>query len=339
MRDDERLSRYKGIIAAMSETPLEPTQESQPAPKKKFRPNFKKFFLGLLALIVLIALGGLGGYQSAIATRVDTESTAIAQQVTEQYALALVDIASGNYGLAQQRLEFIIENNPSFPEAQQKLAEVMVMSNMSNVPTSTPAPTITPTVDLSGVEEIFQRAKQYIDIKDWPNALANLDSLRRKDSSYRVAEVDGMYYFAFRNYGYDLIVKEGNLEGGMYELTLAERFGPLDSNASGLREGARLYILGASFWGLDWKNAVFYFSQLYPAWPQLWDGTMTASERFRVASISYGDELFAQDEWCAASQQYQNAQTIGNLDPVTEKTAYQAYLKCAGPIETLPPTP
>lgn len=320
----------------MSESTLEQTQESKPSPKKKFRPNFKKFFLGLLALIVLIALGGLGGYQSAIQTRVDTQSTAIAQQVTEQYALSLVDIASGNYGLARQRLEFIIENNPSFPEAQQKLAEVMVMSN---IPTATVTPTMTPTVDLSGVEEIFQRAKQYIDIKDWTNALQNLDSLRRKDASYRVAEVDGMYYFALRNYGYDLITKEGNLEGGMYQLTLAERFGPLDSSASGLREGARLYILGASFWGLDWKNAVFYFSQLYPAWPQMWDGTMTAGERFRVASISYGDELFAQDQWCAASEQYQNAQTIGNLDPVTEKNAYQAYLKCAGPIETLPPTP
>jgi tetratricopeptide (TPR) repeat protein len=313
----------------MSEQTLEPI-------KKKFRPNFKKFFLGLLALIVLIALGGLGGYQSAIQTRVDTEATAISQQVTEQYALALVDIASGNYGLAQQRLQFIIENNPSFPEAQQKLAEVMVMSS---IPTVTVTPTITPTIDLSGVEEIFQRAKQYLDIKDWPNALANLDSLRRKDSSYRVAEVDGMYYFALRNYGYDLIVKEGNLEGGMYQLTLAERLGPLDSSANGLREGARLYILGASFWDLDWKNAVFYFAQLYPAWPQLWDGTMTASERFRVASIRYGDELFGQDEWCAASEQYKNAQTIGNLDPVTEKNAYQAYIQCNGPIETLPPTP
>ena len=324
------------IISPMSETNLEPVQESQPSPKKKFRPNFKKFFLGLLALIVLITLGGLGGYQSALQTRVDTEATAISQQVTEQYALALVDIASGNYGLARQRLEFIIENNPSFPEASQKLAEVMVMST---IPTATPAPTITPTVDLSGVEEIFQRAKQYIDIKDWPNALQNLDSLRRKDPTYRAAEVDGMYYFTLRNYGYDLITKEGNLEGGMYQLTLAERLGPLDSSASGLREGARLYILGASFWDLDWKNAVFYFSQLYPAWPQMWDGTMTAGERFRVASIRYGDELFGQEQWCAASEQYQNAQTIGNLDPVTEKSAYQAYMKCVGPIETLPPTP
>ena len=138
----------------MSEPTLESTQESQAAPKKKFRLNFKKFLLGSLALIVLVALGGLGGYQSAVYVRVDAQATAVSQQVTEQYALALLDISAGNYGLARQRLEFIIQNNPSFPEAQQKLAEVMVLSS---IPSATSAPTMTPTVDLSGVEEIFQR--------------------------------------------------------------------------------------------------------------------------------------------------------------------------------------
>ncbi len=49
-----------------------------------------------------------------------------------------------------------------------------------------------------------------------------------------------MYYFALRNYGHDLITKQGNLEGGIYYLTLAERFGPLDNTAIGLREGARM---------------------------------------------------------------------------------------------------
>ena len=316
----------------MSEPTLESTQPSQPAPKKKFRLNLKPFLLGALALIVLIGLGVFGGYQQAINDRVDAQTVDDSQKVTEQYALALLDIAAGRYSMAQQRLEYIIQTNPSFPEASQKLAEVMVMQAVA-VSTATSLPTLTPTPDLSGVEEIFQRAQQYINILDWPHALENLDTLRRKDPTYRTAEVDGMYYFALRNYGYDLITKQGNLEGGIYQLTLAERFGPLDSNANGLREGARLYILGASFWDLDWKNAVFYFSQLYAGWPQLWDGTMTASERYRIASIRYGDDLFAKEEWCAASEQYQHAQTLGELDAASAKNAYQAYNHCN------PPTP
>ena len=323
----------------MSEPTPDSTQPVQPAPKKKFRVNWRGILLGALALIVLVSLGGLAGYQQAIGDRVDAQSAVITQQLTEQYALALMDIDAGRYGAAQQRLEFIIQNNPGFPQASVKLAEVMVMAA---IPTATPLPTLTPTPDLSGVEEIFQRAQQYINILDWPHAVENLDTLRRKDSTYRTAEVDGMYYFSLRNYGYDLIIKQGNLEGGIYQLTLAERFGPLDSTTNVLRDGARLYILAASFWDLDWKNSVYYFSQLYVAWPNMWDGTMTASERYRIASMRYGDELFAQEEWCQANEQYQNSQKVGKLDTTSEKSAYQAYNRCfpTPPTETpIVPTP
>ena len=313
----------------MSDPTLESTQESQPALKKKFRFNWRKFLLGALALIVLIGLGLFAGYRQAIGDRLNAQSAIVSQQLTEQYAMALLDIDAGRYLMAQQRLEFIIRNNPSFPQASVKLAEVMVMASIS---TPTPLPTMTPTPDLSGVEEIFQRALQAVNSLDWPNALANLDTLRRKDPTYRTAEVDGMYYFSLRNYGYDMIVKQGNLEGGIYQLTLAERFGPLDSSANGLREGARLYVLGASFWDLDWKQTVFYFSQLYAGWPQLWDGTMTTSERFFIASMRYGDELFGQEQWCPAWEQYQNAQKIQNLDATGEKNAYQAMMKCSPPV-------
>jgi hypothetical protein len=144
-----------------------------------------------------------------------------------------------------------------------------------------------------------------------------------------------MYYFALRNYGSDLI-KQGNLEGGIYQLTLAERFGPLDNTANGMRESARMYILAASFWELDWKNAVLYFQQVYAGWPSLWDGTMTASERYRIATMRYGDELFADSQYCAATEQYQISQSLGNLDAESYKRANQAYQKC-NPI--IPPTP
>jgi len=312
-------------MSEQTEPTLGSTQPSQPASKKKFRVNWRGLLLGALALIILVGLGGLGGYQQAIGDRTSAQATVVSKQLTEQYALALLDIDAGRYGAAQQRLEYIIQNNPSFPQAGQKLSEVLVLIT---IPTATLVPTFTPTPDLSGVEEIFQRAQQYLNIQDWPNTLANLDSLRRKDPTYRAAEVDGMYYFSLRNYGYDLITKQGNLEGGIYQLTLAERFGPLDSTGNGLREGARLYVLAASFWDLDWKNAVQYFSQLYLGWPSMWDGTMTASERFRIASMRYGDELFAQEQYCAAVEQYKAAQTLGKLDDISLRNANHAYAQC-----------
>ena len=318
----------------MSEQTQPSLESTQPA-KPKRRIKWGRFFLGLLGLIILIGLGAFGGFQWGINERVDAEAVIVSQQVTDQYALALVDIQSGNYGAAQQRLEYIIQNYPSFPGAGEKLAEVMVLAK---IPTATLPPTPTATPDLSGVEEIFQRAQQYMNILDWPNAIANLDTLRRKDPAYRAAEVDGMYYFALRNYGSDLI-KQGNLEGGIYQLTLAERFGPLDNTANGLREGARNYVLAASFWELDWKNAVSYFFQVYSGWPAMWDGTMAASERYRIAAMRYGDELFAQQQYCEAAKQYQNSAALGALDVESAKRANQAYNQCFPPQLITPTFP
>ena len=123
-----------------------------------------------------------------------------------------------------------------------------------------------------------------------------------------------MYYFALRNHGHALITQQGNLEGGIYYLTLAERFGPLDNTAVQLREGARMYITGASFWELDWKQAYNYFSQVGSGWPSMWDGTMTGSQRLQYAAMRYGDDLFEQQEYCEAYEQYQIAAGLGNLD-------------------------
>jgi hypothetical protein len=172
-----------------------------------------------------------------------------------------------------------------------------------------------------------------------------LDQLRKKSPTFNTSQVDGMYYYALRNYGMNLIQKQGNLEGGVYELTLAERFGgiPLDHDASALRDGARLYIDAASFFGLDWATAANELQQVYTAYPALWDGTMTAAQRYQIAAERYGDQLFTQNRFCDAVKQYQGAQGIGNLDQTAAKNFKQAYAACypatATPIIIIIPTP
>jgi hypothetical protein len=213
---------------------------------------------------------------------------------------------------------------------------------LSNQPTPTLTPSLTPTPDFSGAQDAFATAQQLIAAQDWPGAIGALDQMRKLDPNYQQSQVDGMYYFALRNYGYNLIVKEGNLEGGIYQLTLAERFGPLDRDATGLREGARYYLIGASFWELDWKQAVSYFDQVR-AWGNLWDGTMTASERYWFASMRYGDQLFEKNQFCDALAQYTNAQSIAALDKTANDHFPHAYSECypatATATEATPVTP
>ncbi|HUF00657.1 MAG TPA: hypothetical protein VMN99_15490 [Anaerolineales bacterium] len=278
-----------------------------------------------LGLIVILFLAILAGYGSGISIRKDNQSSNISQQLGEQFQYALVDIEFGRYANARQRLEFIIAHNPTFPGAQDKLTQVLVLMNQ---PTPTITPSLTPTPDFTGAEQAFTQAQQLIAAQDWPGAIGTLDQIRKLDPTYQTGQVDGMYYFALRNYGYDLITRQGNLEGGIYHFTLAERFGPLDRDANGLREGARYFLIGASFWELDWYQAVLYFQQVYAGYPGLWDGTSTVSERFYVASMRYGDQLVEQGQYCDAIAQYENAQALGALDAQAQEGYERAFSEC-----------
>ncbi len=318
--------------------PLTPPQpqvdDTQPIKPIKKKSRWLSILIGILGFILLIGLGGFSGYNSGIGDRKAVEESVTSKQLTEQYQFALVDIEFKRYEAAAQRLQFIISKNPSYPGAQEKLTEVLVLSS---IPSPVPTITLTSTPDFSGAESAYQRAQQLIQAQDWGGALSALDSIRKLDPTYKTAQVDGMYYFALRNRGHVLITQEGNLEGGIYYLTLAERFGPLDNTSVQLREGARMYITGASFWELDWSQAYNYFSQVGSGWPSLWDGTMTASQRLQFAAMRYGDDLFTQQAYCQAYEQYEIASGIGNLDETASGHSSHAYQQCY-PATAIPPT-
>jgi tetratricopeptide (TPR) repeat protein len=312
-----------------AQDPGETTQEIKPKPRKTLVGRIGRFFLNLLIFMLIIGLGVFGGYQSGIGIRQRAQRDLVGQQLSDQFSRALVDIQFGNYDAAKQRLEYILGIDPSYPGAMEKLTEVLVLSN---VPTATPVVSPTPEliVDDANYEALLAQAKQLVAAGQWQNALTVLDTLRAKDSNFHTVDVDGMYYFSLRNLGVTLI-QAGNLEGGIYELTLAERFGPLDNTAHVLRDSARFYITAASFWELDWKLASEYFYQLNGS--GIWDGTMTATERYRIAAMSYGDELYAEEKYCEAYDQYQGAQTAGQLDADVAGRANQAFLACYPPTD------
>ena len=302
------------------------------------RSRGRTFLISAVILLLVIALTILAGYGSGISARKQNASDTLVQQLTEQFQFVDQDIQAGRYKIAQQRLEYILSKDPSFPGAQAKLTEVLVqISLQEGIQSPTPTPSLVPTPDFAGAEQAYSSAAQLIVAQDWPGALRALDQLRKLDPSYQQSQVDGMYYFALRNYGYALIAQQGNLEGGIYQLTLAERFGPLDRDTNGLREGARVYLIGASFWELDWPQALLYFEQAR-AWGNLWDGTMTASERYWYASMRYGDQLFGEGKYCEEGEayfQYQNALTVAALDRVAQSNYDELLLVCFPPTPTI----
>lgn len=296
--------------------------------------------LGFLGLVLLTAIGAAIGYEVAYSTRQKQAQEQIAFDAATQFQLALTDMEAGNNENAKQRLEYILQLDPEFPGAVEKYTEVMMLLAQEKTPTpALPTATIapTPTKDLRPVEEMFNAAQSYLRANDWINAILTIESLRTADLTYRAIDVDGMYYIALRGRGIQKILQEGNLEGGIYDLTLVERFGPLDREAEGYRAWARAYLQGASFWKVDWEKVVTYFSQIYPAVPSLRDADgWTAAERYRYALIQYGNKLLETENFCGARDAYQLSLSIGN-DPAIGPTATFAQLQCEPPTPTPAP--
>jgi len=142
-----------------------------------------------------------------------------------------------------------------------------------------------------------------------------------------------MYYTGLRHRGIEKIIG-GSLESGMYDLALAERIGPLDHDAESYRNWARYYLVGASFWRVDWGRVVEVFGEIYSSLPNLSDGTgWTAQERYRVACINYADQLAQQELYCDARFYYDQAFAIGSAGEAASR-ATAVKLICEPPTAT-----
>lgn len=308
-------------MPAVRETALHPTRS---------RAWLWLFLLALLLLLAIATISAYSGYRAGIEQRTSFESTQIAQEAQRQFELGVQDMEAGRYETARQRFEYVIQLDPAYPGVTDRLAEVLLELNTTATPTPVPTPTLTPTPDLRGAEELFSQAQVLLAEKNWDAAIETLLKLRKDEPTYQAVKVDSMLYVALRNRGVDKILNQADLEGGTYDLALAERFGPLDVEASNYRTWADLYLTGASFWMLDWAQASYYFSQLVLVAPNLRDNSnMTAAERFRIATLNYADALAKSGEWCLAMEQYQALLAFG-ADQSIESALARVTNKCLG---------
>ena len=308
-----------------------PADFGQAAPRTSQGPSLKLIgVLGVLALALIAAVSAIGGYRNGIHMRTKAEATQVYTLVQEQYELGVQNLANKEYDLAQQRLEYVVQHNPNYPGLTDKLAEVIMQLNITATPIPQAQPSTTPTPDMRGVQDMLAQAQTALQNKDWDTVVNTALSIRKSDINFQPVQVDDLLYEALRNRGRDRILN-GDLEGGIYDLTLAERFGPLDAEAKGLLNWSRLYITGASFWELDWGQAVYYFGQVAPALPNLRDGSgLTATERYRTALIGYGGYLGDHKQYCDAMKQYEIAISMGTNDQKVQDAYNFATQKCTG---------
>jgi tetratricopeptide (TPR) repeat protein len=311
-----------------SEPTAEPTQPSSvPKPRRWWR-VLRWFVLLLVAAIVIAgAIGYFAGQNQRRAALADTQARA----ADEQFQRGVEDLAAGRFELARQRFEYVIRIDPGYPNAAQRLAEALVAIDK---PLTTPLPAASPTPNLAPVEDLFTQAMAAHINGDWDVVIDTLLALRAKDAVYRAVEVDGMLFSALRNRGLKHIKSEGLLEEGLYDLSLAERFSPLDREAEEYRGWARLYLLANSFVGVNWAEATYYFGQVYLAAPYI---TTDVYLKYAVASNRHGDELITADEPCEAMELYEQS-LLAWENPDLIPTATQAHDLCED-ANAPPPAP
>ncbi len=173
---------------------------TQPVPEKKNKKkkDKKKFFqrrsswylVGLL-IGLLIILGGAGlGISRAINDRLALAETQAAPKIDSQLELARADFAEGRYEVAKTRLDWILDEMSAYLNAEEMAAlnelypQVLLMLDVSGAvalvtPTSS-LPTVTPTPDVRGEEEMFNTAMALMEAESWDEAIANLEALREK---------------------------------------------------------------------------------------------------------------------------------------------------------------
>lgn len=286
-------------------------------------------------ILMVGVFGAYTGYQSAYQDFEGLQGTQAVLLIAEQYELGMLDLEEGRYDLARQRFEYVLERDPGHTGAADSLLLVLQVLYATATPTPIPPTrTPTPTQDLRPIEDLYSSAVDQFNAENWDGVIDTLVNLRKVDQAYRVVEVDSLLYRTLRIRGIHKIRNESNLEGGIYDLALAERFGPLDVDANQWRNFARIYMIGSSFWEVDPIQAVYYFGQVASAAPYLRDASgWTARERYRAALIQYGDLLARKGEWCEAEMQYNLALEIYSDQAIIPTVTYLA-LECSPPTST-----
>lgn len=303
-------------------------------------------WLGILGMLVIVGIGAGIGYASAINARTKADEDRRLNAAVAQFEQALQDQAAGNYGIAQQRYQYVLSIYPQYPGLDEKLVEIglLVAQNGGGgfVPVTTPQAGVTPGTpskpaggaNTQNLNALNRQAQTYLKAQDWVNLYATAAKMRDINPNFNAVKVDGYHYMALRNLGMSKILA-GNLEVGSYYFSLAEQIGPIDNEAQNLNRWAQLYLTAGSWWGINWQNAIMNFSELYTIAPNLIDSShFSVTQRFAGAYEGYGRFLQQNYQWCDAVNQFQYAANINpseRLNSIIE----DAVKLCANP----PPMP
>lgn len=282
---------------------------------------------GVLLIILSVLLGWFLiitylAWQNGQSLLVERQQAELSAQLARQVELAQEDIAQQRFTLAVNRLEWVLQRSPDYPEARSLWEQAQAELNdhltpqsagVTAVPTTTPLPTPTPGLITDPAKELA-RVRQLMQNDEWEQAASGLVAFQLQFPDYERQNTDQLLYEAYIHHGISLLDGE-KVELGLYYLSQAEKLGDLPQEAVDYRAWAELYLQGIAFYGVNWEASVYYFRDLCLAAPFY----QLACERLYDGLIGNGDQYAFAQNWCPAQTLYQEAIQYGRTPALVDK--------------------
>ena len=273
-------------------------------------------FLILFAVSAAWMLGiAYFGTQSGQKQRAETQQMEMAAQIARQVELAQEDVENGRFNLATRRLEWVLEQQPSHPEAIALIEQINASQSATATPapTSTPAPSPTPG-DITDTGAELTRINTLINAQKWEQAISALSAFQREFPNDERSRTDQMLYDALIVYGLELLETD-QIERGLFYLEQAETLGDLPQEALDYQLWGETYLQGLAFYDVNWDVAAYYFRNLCLAAPFY----QSSCELLQESLVNFGDQYSYAQDWCPAIPIYQESLTYDNSQDVRNK--------------------
>ncbi|HML23940.1 MAG TPA: hypothetical protein PKD09_19950 [Aggregatilinea sp.] len=218
-----------GGAVAISEPPYDPAHDTAPVAAVPVR-RVPRLMLAVVMLgsicmcATLVGLAAVAGYRDGLATNDVKLTQTMATELDVQYQAAQDDIEAGRYGLAMERLSWIVETIQPGPEymldSREQWAYAATMNAITPTLPATATPTATPTqeptlateepvvteappapVDQNDPAYMYEQAEQAARLGDFETTIAWAESLRAAAPDYRPADVQAMLMNALTKQG------------------------------------------------------------------------------------------------------------------------------------------
>jgi len=288
--------------------------------------------LGLVMIITSVVLGtyllvAFVAWESGRSERAAAEASRSVEQIERQVALAEQDAGHGSYGLALDRVEWVLTQEPDNAAAltlRQRIVATEEAAGPGPAAAATelpaePAPA-EPTVESTaapGREELRREldALRRLDEREqWDELLSATLAFQQRFPNDERDETDKLLYNAYLNLGLETLKTE-KVELGLNYLSQAERLGDLPQEAQDFRFWAELYLDAIAYYGVDWQIASANFRELCLSAPFY----QNACNRLYDSLVSYGDQLAFLGDWCPAESVYQEAWSLGGTSDLGGK--------------------